>query len=171
MGEWWICSARGKDKHLVMMQKTQFGSSSWGRQKSGKGDLTLLLQPDQGYAPWGTRRVEGQSLLCIDGRSCSFAESALHLYGGVSARLGQLHVPCTGTISRTNCGRNVILFPSKEVTAFILSKKRWLQNFKWARIPESSSIFTAVELGDLKTTTHSVKKWDFYKYVYQQMNI
>lgn len=28
-----------------------------------------------------------------------------------------------------------------------------------------------IELGDLKTTFHSMEKWDFYKYMYQQMNI
>lgn len=28
-----------------------------------------------------------------------------------------------------------------------------------------------IELGDLKTTTPSMEKWDFYKYMYQQMNI
>lgn len=61
-------------------------------------------------------------------------------------------------------------FLAKQLLHLSCPRKRKLQNFKWARIPESSDIFRATELGDLKTTAHSMEKWDFYKYVYQQMN-
>lgn len=107
-----------------------FCSPSSGRQKRWNGNLTPLLQPDQGSVCLPTMNYKARGgwkvSLCLakDGRSRSFAQSTIYLYGCIRIRLGQLHMQCAGTITRTNRGRNVFLFPSKVVTGFILPKKK-----------------------------------------------
>lgn len=100
--------------------------------------------------------------LAKDGRSCSSAQSTIYFYGNRNFQ---------ALLAEQTMEEMYSCFLAKQLLHLFCPRKRKLQNFKWARIPESSNIFTAIELGDLKTTAHSTEKWDFYKYVYQQMNI